>query len=345
MNNNLQSYKSSPKEILGRYKSIFIVGALLSLIPIAFGSSAYLVHTLTMMIFWAYMATAWNVMGGFLGHFAMGNGIYMAIGAYVTGALFKFGGVSPWIGMILAALITCVISCAVALPCFRLRGTYYSLSTVALLFIFRIIINNNKYIFGIDFGGPFGMRINFEEGFVNMHFVEKAPYYFIILGMLLLSIALLITLTYSKVGYYFSAIKTNQEAASAVGVNTVKYKLLAQFICTFLTAAGGGFYVMFILFLDPLRVMEYSFSIEILLYAVVGGLGTVWGPAVGAFLLYPISEILRVSFGSDVASLSKALYALIFMLVVFFMPKGVFPAMAGLVKKALRKKTAAKEAK
>lgn len=347
MSNNLQSYKSTPKEILLRYKSLFIVGAILAVVPVILTGNEYLIHAGVMMLWWAYMATAWNIMGGLLGHFAMGNGIYMAIGAYVTGALFKYAGMSPWIGMIIAALITCVISCLAALPCFRLRGTYYALSTVALLFIGKTIITNEKYIFGIDFGAALGFRIPYVGGFANLQFVAKTPYYFVMLGLFLLAVALVITINYSKIGYYFGAIKSNQEAAEAVGVNTTRYKLLAQFICTFLTAVGGGFYVMFLLYLDPARVLQYGFSIEILLFAIVGGLGTVWGPAVGAFILYPLSEFMRVAFG-DAGSLSKAGYALIFMLVVFFMPKGIFPWISGkvnLLMGKLKAKKAAKEAK
>ena len=324
---------TTPGQRLARYKSVLIVTALLALVPLIFRNSTYTIHTATMMIFWAYMATAWNIMGGYLGHFAMGNGIYMAIGGYITGALFKFGNVSPWFGIIIAALITCVISCLVALPCFRLRGTYYSLSTTALLFIFKTIITNNKKIFGIEFGGAMGLRVPYVGGFASMEFVGKAPYYFIMLGLLVILLITLISINFSKAGFYFAAIKTNQEAASAIGVNTTRYKLLAQFLCTFFPAMGGGFYMMFLMFLDPSRVMAYGFSIEILLYAIVGGLGTTWGPAVGAFILYPISEILRVKLG-DAGSLSKAIYALIFMIVVFFLPKGLLPGIQGILEKA-----------
>ena len=341
---NLQSYKSTPKDIFLRYKSLLIVTAILAVLPLALGSSQYLIHAGVMMLWWGYMATAWNVMGGLLGHYAMGNGIYMAVGAYVTGALFKYAGMSPWLGMIVAALITCVISCLAALPCFRLRGTYYALSTVALLFIGKTVITNEQYIFGIDFGASLGFRVPYVGGFANMQFVNKEPYFYIMLALFALAIALVITINYSKVGYYFGAIKSNQEAAEAVGVDTTKYKLLAQFICTFLTAVGGGFYVMFLLYLDPSRVLQYGFSIEILLFAIVGGLGTVWGPAVGAFILYPLSEFMRVAFG-DAGSLSKAGYALIFMLIVFFMPKGVFPWMAAKTNEIMGKLKAKKTAK
>lgn len=323
--NTLQSYKSTPKEIILRYKALLIVTAILAIVPIALGNYPYLVHAGIMMLWWAYMASAWNIMGGYLGHAAMGNGIYMAIGGYITGALFKYGGVSPWIGMIIGALITCVISCLVAMPCFRLRGTYYALSTVALLFIGRTIIINETTIFGINFGGAQGFRILFGEGgAASMLFSTKAPYYYIVLGLFFIIIALNITLNYSKIGYYFGAIKSNQEAAEAVGVATTRYKLLAQFICSFFTAIGGGVYMMLLLYLDPNRVLQYGFSIEILLFAFVGGLGTVWGPAIGAFILYPLGEGMRVAF-NNAASLSKATYALIFILVVFFMPKGIAP--------------------
>ncbi len=122
-----------------------------------------------------------------------------------------------------------------------------------------------------------------------------------------------------------SAITTNQEAAEALGVNTTAYKLRAQFISAFLTALGGGFYLMLIMFIDPNRIMSAGFSIEIMMYAVIGGIGSVWGPVLGALALYPISESLRTALGTNASGLPTAIYGLIMMLVIYFMPRGVFP--------------------
>ena len=351
--NELEKYKTTPLQKLGRYKSLIIFAVIMAVLPFL-GFNQYGIHVLIMMLFWAYMATSWSVLGGKLGHFAMGNGIYMALGAYITGALYKYGNMTPWLGIILAGILSAVIAVIVSLPCFRLRGTYYSLATTAVLFIGKTLIVNNQFIFGLDFGGSLGFRIAYNKGFMNMAFKNKEPYYFIILGMFVIAMFVMISLNYNKTGYYFSAIKTNQEAAEAAGVNTTLYKCIGQAICTFFTAAGGGFYMMFIMFLDPSRILVYALSIEILLYAVVGGMATTWGPAIGAIILYPLSEVLRVTF-SDTGSLSKAIYALIFMLVVFFAPQGVQPALAKLldkigvtgffakIKSKLFKKTAASE--
>jgi branched-chain amino acid transport system permease protein len=278
-----------------------------------------------MTMFFAYLASSWNVLGGYCGHFALGNGVFIGIGAYVTGLLFKQDHISPYIGMIIAALFSGVLSLIMSYPCFKLRGSYYVLSTVALLYVFRIIILNEPVLFGYQAGASMGLRIPWRGGAFDMQFYSKIPYYYIIMFLLFVAIAISIYLSNSKTGYYFSSIVTNQEAAESLGVNTTLYKLIAQFISASLTAIGGGFYVMFIMFLDPNRVLSYGFSIEIMLYAVMGGMGTVWGPVMGAMVLYPMNEMLRTTLGTTFAGLSPAIYGLILMLIVYYMPKGVLP--------------------
>ena len=164
--------------------------------------------------------------------------------------------------------------------------------------------------------------------------------------LLLIIIAVSIAIKRSKTGYYFSAVNTNQDAARALGVNATAYKLKAQFISVFFTAVGGGFYVMYIMYLDPTRVLSYSMSIQILLYAIVGGVNTIWGPVLGGLILYPINEGLRTVIGTSASGLSTALYGLLLMLVIYFMPKGVMPWVVERVKNKLHsRKTAEPEAK
>ena len=312
------------KKIFDQYKWLGLFAAAVLIIPL-FVKTQYTVHTLVMTLMFTFLAASWNILGGFIGRFAMGNGVYIGIGGYITGLLFKQNGISPWLGLIIAALIAGVLSVLLSYPCFKLQGSYYTLSTVALLFVFQIIILNEQKIFGYETGASMGLRIPWRGGFANMQFDSKVSYYYIIAVLLLFVIGLSIHIKNTRTGYYFSAINTNQNAAEALGVDTMFYKLKAQFISASLSAIGGGFYVMFIMFLDPTRVLSYGFSIEIMLYAVVGGIDTVWGPVFGTLVLYPINESLRTALGTSFAGLSTAIYGAILMLVVYFMPKGVFP--------------------
>lgn len=312
------------KKIFDQYKWLGVFAVAVLIVPL-FVKTQYTVHTLVMTLMFTFLAASWNILGGFIGRFAMGNGVYIGIGGYITGLLFKQNGISPWLGLIIAALIAGVLSVLLSYPCFKLQGSYYTLSTVALLFVFQIIILNEQKIFGYETGASMGLRIPWRGGFANMQFDSKVSYYYIIAVLLLFVIGLSIRIKNTRTGYYFSAINTNQNAAEALGVDTMFYKLKAQFISASLSAIGGGFYVMFIMFLDPTRVLSYGFSIEIMLYAVVGGIDTVWGPVFGTLVLYPINESLRTALGTSFAGLSTAIYGAILMLVVYFMPKGVFP--------------------
>jgi branched-chain amino acid transport system permease protein len=272
----------------------------------------------------AYLASSWNILGGFCDYFAVGNGAFVGIGGYVTVLLFKVNNISPWIGFIIAGFIAGFISLILSYPCFKLKGSYYTLANLALLFVINIIIHNTERILGYDTGSSMGLKVPWRGGFFNMQFISKVSYYYIILGMLVLVLGLCIYIKNSKIGYYFASLVTNQEAAASLGVPVMRYKLLAQFLSAFFSAMGGGFYGMFIMFLDADRVLGYSLSVEILLFAVVGGKESVWGPVTGTFFLMPISEFLRTKLGSAVAGLPMVIYGIIFMTVVYFIPEGLY---------------------
>ncbi len=307
-----------------RYKSLIIFAVLAALVPLA-ARTEYTLHTFCMMMLYAFLSSSWNILGGFCGHFSLGNGLYMGLGAYITAAMFKYGNISPWISMVAGALVAAIISIIVSYPCFKLRGSYYCLCTGAVLSLFRLVICNEQKIFGFDLGASVGLRIPWRGGVGNIQFESKMSYYYMILVLLAVVIFISIFLQYSKTGYYFSAITTNQEAAEALGVNTTSFKLKAQAMSAFLTALGGSFYLMLIMYIDPNRILGAAFSIEIMMYAVIGGIGSVWGPVLGALVLYPISEGLRGALGTNASGIPTAVYGLIMMLVIYFMPKGIFP--------------------
>jgi branched-chain amino acid transport system permease protein len=318
---------------LKTYRNLLIFFAVLALLPVFARNNNYLIHIFVMILMFAYFSTSWNILGGFTGHFALGNGTYVGIGGYVTVLLFKENMISPWMGFFIGGLIAGIISLILSYPCFKLKGSYYTLSTLAFLYVINIFVLNQDVVFGYETGSSMGLKVPWRGGFANMQFMSKISYFYIILIMLVAVLALCIYIKKSKTGYYFASIVTNQDAAAAVGVPVMGYKLLAQFLSAFFSALGGGFYGMFIMFLDANRVLGQALSTEILLFAVIGGKTSAWGPVVGAFILVPINEILRSKLGATMAGLPMVIYGIIFVLVICFLPGGLFSGLKKLAGK------------
>ena len=313
--------------------SIILLGFIL--FPLIFNNGYMLQFVINMFLF-AYLAVSWNILGGYAGQLALGNGVYLGIGAYVSTVLFIYNGISPWIGMLIGALIAGILSLLLGSITFRLSGTYYALATVAMLHVIRMIFLSNNTILGYRTNGALGLQVPWKgESFWNMQFLDKTWYYYIIFVFLVVALLVSNYINKSKTGYYLAAISTNPEAASSLGVNVKGMKQRAGFISAFLTAIGGSFYAQVILIVDPARLLGYDISIQILVYAIIGGRETLWGPAIAAFLLSPLSDYLRGALGSSMAGLSIVIYAIIMMLIVFFMPAGLWGKVELLIDKVL----------
>ena len=315
----------STKQKLLNWKSIAIVVLLAALIIIPFsGVTNYVIQLFALTVLYAFWGNAWNIIGGFGGQFSLGHAIYVGIGAYVAIILYVYEGVSPWIGMIIAGFVSVAISLIIGAICFQLKGTYYTLSTIALLYVLKIFMLSTDNIFGYKTGAALGMKISWSgENFWNMQFVDKIPYYFIFLIFFIISLLLCVYIKKSKMGYYLATINTNQDAASSLGVNVMGYKLAALCISAFLTAVGGAVYAFFISVVEPTSTFSYDLSIKIMMLAVIGGRGTLFGPTIGAFILIPLNELLRAEFGSQLSGISFVIYGFILILIIMFIPKGL----------------------
>ena len=312
------------KTMIKKPSNIFVIilFAALFLFPVV-QSQQFIINSLCLIFLYAFWASSWNILGGYTGQMSLGHACFVGLGSYVTAVLFMYFDCSPWIGLLIAGFVAGVVSLIIGIPCFRLKGSYFTLSTVALCHVVRIVFNTNNTMFGLKIGAAQGMKLSWLGGLSAMQFLDKRGFYYVILGMLILVLAVSFLIKRSKMGYYLASIRTNQEAAASLGVNVTGMKLAAMFISAFFTAMGGGFYAMFLQYIDPNSVFSYDLSVKIMVLAVVGGNGTLWGPVIGASLLVPIQQILNSRLGASLAGIADVIYGVVLMLVIFYMPKGL----------------------
>jgi branched-chain amino acid transport system permease protein len=284
----------------------------------------YAQHVLILILLYVTLGSAWNLLGGFAGQLSLGHAAFFGIGAYSAAIIASKSSLSPWLGMLIGPLIVLPLASLVGWICFRLRGPYFTLATIAIGEMVRLVALNWR---GLT-GGAVGVviRPSIFSG------TNKLPYYFVILVIAFGTVALCYFISRRKLGYYLLAIREDQETAESIGINTTRYKLIALSISASLTALAGAFYANYFLFVDPTVVLPLSLSVEIVLMAIIGGLGTVQGPVIGAILLKLSSEIFRNQF----ANANLLIYGLLLVLVILFLPEGL---LGGFRKLTRRKET------
>ncbi|UCD95742.1 MAG: branched-chain amino acid ABC transporter permease [Candidatus Bathyarchaeota archaeon] len=298
--------------------------ALLLFLPLFlwnFGSP-FQIHVMIMVCFYAFLGTAWNLVGGYVGQVSIGHSAFYGIGAYVATLAFLEYSISPWLCMFLGAISAAIFAVSIGVPSVRFRGggAFFALVTIAFAETVRLVFLNLKIG-----GGAAGVWMPvLPESFLNFQFhSSKVPYYYIIFGFLLAEIFIIHRILKSRWGYYFVAIREDEIKAESVGINTTKYKLIAIFISAFFTAIGGVFYAQYVLYFDPFTVFPLELSVYMVLVATIGGRGTLLGPVVGSFILTPISEYTRVWLGGSFRGLSLTVYGILLMVIVIIIPAGL----------------------
>ncbi len=305
---------------VGQILSGFLVLILLIAFPLVI-RQPFPQHVMILIFMFGMMGVAWNIMGGYAGMFSFGQVAFFGVGAYTSTFLLLTYQVNPWIGLIIGGLIAALLAAAIGYPCSNLRGHYFAIASIAFAEIVRTHFNNWKLV-----GAAEGLSLPMmEESFKNFMFhSSKLPYYYIMLGFLVLSIAVCYLVATSKMGYYFRAIKESHDVARVLGVNVVEYRLIAIMISAFLTAMVGTFYAQYILYIDPESVMILPISVQIVLISMLGGAGSVMGPVIGAAILMPISEITRIMLGHKGTGIDMMIYGALITLISVYQPKGVW---------------------
>jgi len=292
-------------------------------LPLILRSPTYL-HILVLLYLYAYLTTSWNLVGGFAGVLPLGHAAFFGIGAYTSTVLYVQYGVSPWFGMVLGGVIASITGIMIGLPTFKMRGAYFALATIAFGEGMRVMVENIDHLGPLNLNGPRGLQIPpLNVGLANLMFINKEPYYYIILVMLIAVLALTYVISRSRLGYYLNAGGEEPEAAMSLGVNVARCKLMAMAMSSFLTALAGSFYAQFSLFIHPKSVISLDLSFEIAFIALIGGRGSIVGPVLGALLLRPVSDFSRIYFGATLPGLHLIIFGTVLILVMIYLPRGL----------------------
>lgn len=267
----------------------------------------------------AYFAQCWNLMSGYTGQFSFGHAVFYGLGAYTSSILFVDFGINPWIGLICGMVVSGVVAAIIGYLSFHynLRGDYFALATMAFCEIFRVIFKNTKALHAAS-----GVSIPFSKKLSMMQFGGKAGYLYVAFIMLAAITFGLYKIRRTKMGLYFVAVRENEDAAKALGINAFRIKMIGLIASAMLSAVGGSFYAQYYLYIDPNIVFGNTVSVEAITPCIIGGVGTVFGPIIGAAIIEIISDFTNAAL-SQFVGMNMVVYGLILVVVIMVMPKGV----------------------
>lgn len=307
------------------------------------GTSKYLVRVVIEVFFFAAMGNAWNIIGGFGKQTSWASSVFFSVGAYTSIILYtRHGEISPWISTLLGMVLAALLAVVVGMPCFRLRGVFFSIATIACATIFRQLL-----IYFEDFtGGSLGIAFKIRKGnsLWKLHFDSDIPFYYIAFVWMLITVGIVIYIERNRLGYYLRAICEDQDAAESLGIESAKIKLKAFVISSMMLAFTGTIYVFKTGFADPNTLGSHDMSIRIGIVAILGGMGYIWGPTLGALLsvsLLELSNAYLQDFGGGVAG--WILYGLLIVLIVLFRPNGLISLWDDLKERIIKRKAKSSE--
>ncbi len=300
---------------MAKYSKFAAVGLLLAF-PLLV-SSDYYRHIMILALMWVVIGSSWNLLAGYTGQISFGHAIFFGVGAYSAGLCTTKLGISAWWGMLIGGPMAMLFGFVLGAICFRLRGTYFNLATLALAEILRLVAKS---------------WVSLTEGMMGIltiqTFRSKVPYYYLAFGIAALCVFAIWAIIRSKWGYYFVAIREDQDAAEHLGISAFRYKSISLLVSSFFTGVAGAFYMNYMGFIDPDVVFSlYYISIMAILVAIIGGAGMIWGPPVGAFIMVLLQELFRSAFFGYLPKWISEAHAMAFgilvIVVIRFMANGV----------------------
>jgi branched-chain amino acid transport system permease protein len=300
------------------YAPILIVGGLMALIPLGVSSNTVL-NFLVFTLIIAIAAQGWNVLGGYGGQISFGHSAFFGTGAYTTALLQVHAGVNAWAAFVAGVVLAALVGLAIGFLSFRagLRGSYFALVTLAFAEVFRILANASTFT-----GGAAGTLIKLDMRPENFQFHSRAAYFWIALGIVVFVMIYTRMVERSRFGAYLVAVRENEDAARALGVDPLKVKLRAITLSAGITAAAGCLYAQYFLFLDANIAYGVWISVEALLAPIVGGMGTVFGPLIGAITLHGLGNLTSLLAGR-IPGVDLVIYGALLVLAIAFAPDGI----------------------
>jgi branched-chain amino acid transport system permease protein len=313
-------------------RGLAMLAALLALLCVfPFFASGYLLAVGFLILYFAYVGQAWNVMMGFAGQLSLGHSLYVGLGAYASAALYFHFGTSPWIGMAAAIAVCAIAGAVIGFLAFRfgVAGVYFAILTIAFAEFARIGFDHFKWVQGSS--GLFLPVANYTSN--DLWNLRGSPvmFYYLMLALTAAAFVLCHALLRSRMGYYWLAIRESPEAAQALGVNIFRYKMYAVVLSSAMTSLAGVMFAFYYNNLFPEQIFHISRSIELILGPIIGGIGTLVGPLIGAFVITGLAEGMRevmLRLGVDVPGMKQVFYGVLLLLVVVFLPHGIWPAIA-----------------
>jgi branched-chain amino acid transport system permease protein len=312
---------------------LVIGGVLAALLAMPLAADRYVLSVLILIFYFTYVGQAWNLMMGYAGQLSLGHALYVGLGGYVSALLWLKLGIGPWLGVFPAAAVAAAAGAAIGWLGFRfgIAGVYFALLTIAFAEFTRIGFDHLDTT-----GGAAGLFLPFEKQRLGEWWNlrgDQLMFYYLALALACGAVLLVALLSRSRLGYQWRAIREDEAAAQALGIDAFAVKMAAVVISSAMTAVGGVFYAFYSNSLFPSQVFDISRSIELILAPIVGGLGTVFGPVVGAFLLTPLGEGLMAvmeRLGVNAPGAKAIFYGIILIAIISLMPSGVWPQLAAL---------------
>lgn len=297
-------------------KKHYIIFAGLVLVGILYPQMfpGYLSVAITLLLY-AGWATAWDILGGWAGQVSLGHASFVGLGAYFVAVGTSHHEIAPWWTILMALAAAAVLAYLWGRLTFKLKGPYFTLSTIAIAEIFRLIAINEGWLTG----GATGVFIMTLPEPFGLDLFSRQVNYYLALAFAAITVLAVMLISRSKFGYQLRAVREDEDSAMASGINPTTVKLKAFMLSGALTALGGGIYAIFLSFIEPHIIFYLLLSVQIALTAIIGGRGTIWGPCVGALLIVGSGEIFRTTF----AEANMLIYGLLIMVVVIFMPRGI----------------------
>lgn len=321
VNREIERGKELVRERTARERVAIVAGIVVAIGLIPLSDPGFFVMNVFIFVFlFAILGHSWNIIGGYAGQLSLGHAVFFGVGAYTTTILFLFYGITPIGGLWIAGLVAAAVGLFVGAVTFRLRGHYFAMATLAIALITRSAFFRWEWV-----GGSAGLEFPFSEvgTLYSLTFTSKAPYFYLIGGFALLVTLLMYVMDRSKLGIYLEAINMDQTLARNAGLNVFWYKMYALGLSAFVSGIGGGFYALYITFIDPPSTLNLFRNVEPIIIALIGGTGTVLGPLVGALLFVPVNEYSRTFLSGSYTGMGWVVFGFVIVVFAIYRPNGI----------------------